>query len=292
MLEAMDMHIGRLIDHLKASGQYDNTIFVLASDNGPEPSRGDNSGLLSAWHRVAGYHVGREGLGGRGSWGFIGPEWAAATATPGAWFKFYATEGGVRVPLVIAGPGLAAARIESPAMMTDIAPTLLEWIGAPLGKDEQGIRPITGRSLLPVLTGKATGAYAKDEVRVIEVSGNTALYKGDFKITRSVLPLDDGRWRLFDLARDPGETTDLSIARPRLLTEMVADYDAYAQRVGVLAMPVGYDSVKQTAKNNIGQMFANYPWLYGVMAGMALLVGLGVWGLIRLLRRMPRRSAA
>jgi hypothetical protein len=60
----------------------------------------------------------------------------------------------------------------------------------------------------------------------------------------------------------------------------------------VLAMPVGYDSVKQTAKNNIGQMFANYPWLYGVMAGMALLVGLGVWGLIRLLRRMPRRSAA
>ncbi len=292
MLEAMDANVGRLIKYLKAIGQYDNTIFVLASDNGPEPSRGDDNATLSAWHRVAGYHIGSEGMGGRGSWGFIGLEWAAATATPGAWFKFYATEGGVRVPLAIAGPGVEAARIDSPAMMTDIAPTLLEWIGASADDAGRTARKMTGRSLLPVLTGKATSAYAKGEVRVIEVSGNTALYKGDFKITRSVLPLGDGRWRLFDLARDPGETTDLSKTRPRLLTDMVAEYDAYAQRVGVLAMPDGYDSAAQNAKNNITQMLANYPWLYGVMAGLALLAGLALWGLFRLLRRMFRRSAA
>ena len=292
MLEAMDRNVGRLIAHLKASGQYNDTIFVFASDNGPEPSRGDNNRLLSAWHRLAGYHVGLEGMGGRGSWGFIGPEWAAATATPGAWFKFYATEGGVRVPLVIAGPGLAAARIDTPAMMTDIAPTLLEWVGAPLDVADKGVRPITGRSLLPVLTGKTDSAYARDDVRVIEVSGNTALYKGDFKITRSVLPLGDGRWRLFDVASDPGETTDLSITRPQLLAEMVEEYKTYTQRVGVLAMPEGYDSAEQTARNNISQMLANYPWLYGVMAGLGVLAGLVVWSLFRVLRRLFRRSAA
>jgi arylsulfatase A-like enzyme len=33
MLEAMDFHIGRLIQHLKASGQYENTIFIVSSDN-------------------------------------------------------------------------------------------------------------------------------------------------------------------------------------------------------------------------------------------------------------------
>lgn len=290
MLEAMDRNVGRLIAHLKASGQYDNTIFVLASDNGPEPSRGDNDRLLSAWHRMAGYHVGREAMGGRRSWGFIGPEWAAATATPGAWFKFYATEGGVRVPLVIAGPGIAATRIDTPAMMTDIAPTLLDWIGVPVAGREKGTRPITGRSLLPVLTGKTTSAYASDEVRVIEVSGNTALYKGDYKITRSVLPLGDGRWRLFDLARDPGETTDLSGARPRMLTEMVADYDAYARRVGVLAMPEGYDSAAQNVRNNFGHMLENYPWLYGVMAVLVVLAGLAARILVRLLRRSSRRT--
>ena len=292
MLEAMDRNVGRLIAHLKASGQYDNTIFVFASDNGPEPSRGDNDRSLSAWHRMAGYHVGREGMGGPRSWGFIGPEWAAATATPGAWFKFYATEGGVRVPLVIAGPGIAATRIDTPAMMTDITPTLLEWIGAPVGGGEKGIRPITGRSLLPVLTGKATSVYARDEVRVIEVSGNTALYKGDFKITRNVLPLGDGRWRLFDVASDPGETTDLSRARPRMLAEMVADYDAYARRVGVLAMPEGYDSAAQNARNNIGKLLGNYPWLYGVMSGVLVIAGLVFWSLFRVLRRLFRRTAA
>lgn len=292
MLEAMDRNVGRLIAHLKASGHFDNTIFVFASDNGPEPSRGDDNRLLSAWHGAVGYHVGLEGMGGRRSWGFIGPEWAAATATPGAWFKFYATEGGVRVPLVIAGPGLAASRIDTPAMMTDIAPTLLEWIGAPVGDADKGGRPITGRSLLPVLNGKATTAYAKDEVRVIEVSGNTALYKGDFKITRSVLPLGDGQWRLFDLSSDPGETTNLSDARPELLSEMVADYDAYAKRVGVLAMPEGYDSAEQNARNNIGKLIANYRWLYAAIAGVTVLAGLLVWGLFRVLRRSSRRAAA
>jgi arylsulfatase/uncharacterized sulfatase len=292
MLEAMDLHVGRLIDHLKKNGLYDNTIFILASDNGPEPSRGDDSRLLAAWHRVVGYRVGMDGLGGPRSWGFIGPEWAAATATPGAWFKFYATEGGVRVPLVIAGPGLGPKRIDSPAMMTDIAPTLLDWIGAPAEDAGGGARPITGRSLMAVLSGKADSAYAPSDVRVIEVSGNTALYKGDFKITRSVLPLGDGTWRLFNLSADPGETEDLSRRHPQILSELLADYDAYARRMGVLAMPEGYDSAAQNAANNMKKMRENYPWLYGVRAALFLLAAAVVWGLIRLVRRLFRRLPA
>ena len=292
MLEAMDLHVGRLIDHLRKTGQYDNTIFIFASDNGPEPSRGDDSWALAAWHRVVGYHIGLDGMGGRRSWGFIGPEWAAATATPGAWFKFYATEGGVRVPLVIAGPGLEARCIDSPAMMTDIAPTLLDWIGAPADDEGGGARPITGRSLMPVLTGKADSVYAPGDVRVIEVSGNTALYKGDFKITRSVLPLGDGTWRLFNLSADPGETEDLSQRHPQILSEMLADYDAYARRMGVLAMPEGYDSAAQNAANNMKKMRENYPWAYGVRAALFLLAAVVVWGLFRLVRRLFRRSPA
>jgi arylsulfatase/uncharacterized sulfatase len=288
----MDLHVGRLIDHLRKTGQYDNTIFIFASDNGPEPSRGDDSRTLAAWHRVVGYRVGMEGMGGPRSWGFIGPEWAAATATPGAWFKFYATEGGVRVPLVIAGPGLGPRRIDSPAMMTDIAPTLLDWIGAPADEEGGGAKPITGRSLMPLLTGKADSVYAPSDVRVIEVSGNTALYKGDFKITRSVRPLGDGRWRLFNLSADPGETEDLSQKQPQILSEMLADYDAYARRMGVLAMPEGYDSAAQNAANNMKKLRENYPWAYGVRAVLLLLAAAVLWGLVRLARRLFRRSPA
>lgn len=57
-------------------------------------------------------------------------------------------------------------------------------------------------------------------------------------------------------------------------------------------MPDGYDSAAQNARNNISHMLANYPWLYGVMAGLALLAGLVVRVLFRLLRRTFRRAAA
>lgn len=290
MMEAMDHNIGRLIDHLKAKGQYDNTIFVVTSDNGPEPARGDDNALLSAYFSQVGYDVGAKNLGGRGYWGFIGPEWAAAVATPGAWYKFYATEGGVRVPLIIAGPGIGRSRIDSPAMIADIAPTLLEW-SATTAPDDKA-KPMTGRSLMPVLTGKADSVYAKDDVRVIEVSGNAALYKGDYKITRSVRPAGDGKWRLFNLAQDPGETTDLAANNPAMLKAMLADYDAYAKRVGVLEMPEGYDSLKQINANTASHMLDNYPWLYAVLAGIILLAGALVWLLVRFIKSLFGQSKA
>ncbi|MDJ0979221.1 MAG: arylsulfatase [Erythrobacter sp.] len=280
MLEAMDFHIGRLIAHLKQTGRYDNTIFVVTSDNGPEPTRGDNSAFLSAYQAVTGYDVDLETVGQRGHWGFIGPEWAVATATPGAWYKFYSTEGGVRVPLIVAGPGLEPTRIASPAMTPDLAPTLLEWAGAqPI---TQGAKPMTGRSLMPVLTGETLSAYEPGEVRAIEVSGNSALYKGDYKITRSVPPRGDNAWRLFNLANDPGETTDLSAAQPEVLADMLSEYDAYAARVGALAMPEGYDSVRQIIANTRARLLQNYPWIYAVLAGLALLGAWAVWRLVRL----------
>ena len=290
MLEAMDFHIGRLIAHLKAKDQYDNTIFIVSSDNGPEPSRGDDNALLTIFHRLTGYHVGADNMGGPGSWGFIGPEWAAAAATPGAWFKFYATEGGIRVPLIMAGPGIAPQKVTSPAMITDVAPTVLDWLDV----DPQAStgKPMTGRSLLPVLSGEAASAYGPDEARAVEVSGNSALYLGDYKVTRSVPPVGDGQWRLFNIARDPGETTDLSAREPALKARLLAEYDAYAERVGVLPMPEGYDSAAQIARNVGARLLSNYPWLYGVLGAVVLLLAAAVWltirGMLALVRRRRR----
>mgnify|MGYP002876710758 CR=1 FL=1 len=87
-----------MIDNLKAKGLYENTIFVVTSDNGPEPSRGDDNWQLALWMKVNGYRTGMKNIGEKGSWGFIGPEWAfaaasrswrsascAAVRTPGCW---------------------------------------------------------------------------------------------------------------------------------------------------------------------------------------------------------------
>ena len=284
MMEAMDFHIGRFVAHLQSEGVYENTVFVVASDNGPEFNRGDNDARLGLWQSLNGYHIDPARAGLRGSWGFIGPEWANAAASPGALYKFYATEGGVRSPLIISGPGLAPSVIGSPAMVSDIAPTLLEWIDAPAAPETS--KPITGRSLLPVLRGEAESVYAPDDVRAIEVSGNSALYKGDYKITRSMPPAGDATWRLFNMAEDPGETVDLSAAEPEMLQDLLAAYADYAQEVGVLEMPEGYHSLEQILENSTPRLLRHYGW-YLVLIGLIFL-GL-LYGLYRGVRFAVKR---
>lgn len=274
MLEAMDFHIGRFIEHLKAEGQYERSIFVVASDNGPEFNRGDDDWRLTLWRQLNGYHIDPERVGQVGSWGFIGPEWANAAASPGGLFKFYATEGGIRSPLIVAGPGIAPSQIASPAMVTDIAPTLLDWVNAPDAPDDSV--EMTGRSLLPVIRGDVESVYGPDDIRAIEVSGNTALYKGDYKITRSMPPVGDGAWRLFNMVTDPGETMDIRSEAPDVFADLLASYETYAQDVGVLEMPEGYHSLEQVLENTQKRMRARYGWIL-ILAGivfLALLYGL------------------
>ncbi|MEO1553613.1 MAG: arylsulfatase [Pseudomonadota bacterium] len=284
MMEAMDFHIGRFIAHLQSEGQYENTIFVVASDNGPEFNRGDNDARLSFWRSMNGYHIDPARAGLVGSWGFIGPEWANAAASPGALYKFYATEGGVRSPLIISGPDLAPSVIESPAMVSDIAPTLLDWVKAPAAP--ASAKAITGRSLLPVLRGETDSVYAPDDIRAIEVSGNSALYKGDYKITRSMPPAGDATWRLFNMMSDPGETVDLSVSEPEVLADMLAAYGDYAQGFGVLEMPEGYNSLEQILDNTMPRLLVQYKW-YLVLTGVVLLALL--YGLYRGIRFVVKR---
>lgn len=287
MMEAMDFHIGRFIDHLKADGKYENSVFIVASDNGPEFNRGDNDWRLNLWRSLNGYHIDADRAGLPGSWGFIGPEWANAAASPGALYKFYATEGGIRSPLIIAGPGIAAATIESPAMVTDIAPTVLEWVDAP--EAPEAAKTMTGRSLAPVLRGEVESVYAANDIRAIEVSGNSALYKGDYKITRSMPPVGDARWRLFNMVDDPGETQDLSAAEPDVLADMLASYSAYAASVGVLEMPEGYDSMQQVLKNSTERLRQRYGWIYIIVGIFVLAI---LYGLYRGGRALWRRVQA
>ncbi len=286
MLEAMDIAIGRLMDRLMTDGLYENTIILVLSDNGPEPTRPDDDFRMRIWMRLNGYHLGRGGIGERGSYGFIGPEWAMAAASPFNLFKFSGAEGGLRVPLIIAGPGIPQGRrIDAFTFVTDIAPTLLEISGIPLAME--GARPITGRSLLPLLTDRVEAIYASDEAVGMNVSGNSALYMGGWKITRSQGPHGDGLWRLFDLQTDPGETRDLSGDEPDVMERMLAAYADYAARVGVIEVPPGYSSHAALVRNTAARQISRYGgWALGGVLALAALF----YGLWRVFRRKPGQS--
>ncbi len=275
MAEAMDHHIGRLIAYLKEIGEYERTVFVFLSDNGAEGS--DPYSVLSGrlWLRWQ-YRGDIAHLGGPDTYGVIGPHWASTAAAPLAGYKFYATEGGIRVPLVISGvPGMKTDRIHPTfTHATDIAPTLLALAGVPHpGRSYRGrpVEPLAGRSLLPVLLGQSDQVRTPSEPVGYELSGNAALFKGNFKLVRNLPPMGDQQWRLFDIVRDPGETRDLSAEMPDLFQAMQADYQAYARSHGVLPMPAGYDPVRQVEINALLNVYVpRFQW--PALALLALLV--------------------
>ncbi len=290
MIEAMDQHIGRLMDHIASRGELDNTIFVITSDNGPEPSDPAHEPWMDVWMALNGYSWKLEGMGERGSLGFIGPEWASAISAPGSLYKFYASDGGLRVPMIIAGPGVPAGeRHAGLTFVSDITPTLLELAGAGTATPE-GARPITGRSLLPLLAGQADRIYGPADTVGVEVSGNAALFRDNWKIVRNMPPVGDGKWRLYDHIKDPAEVNDLSASMPDLFKAMLADYGAYATRSGVLALPDGYQVERQVRLNAIARQLS-------FQAGALIAIGVGLVAalsllIFRLLRRRKRKRAA
>ncbi len=288
MLEAMDHHLGRLVAHLKARGQYENTLFVVLSDNGPEAGDPTANSLFRAWMRRQGYSQSVETLGGPGTFGAIGPGWASAAAAPGALYKFYASEGGLRVPLVLAGPSLPQGRTERAfTLISDIAPTLLDLAGvADTGP------PMHGRSLRPVLQGQASAIYGPQDPIGIEAAGEAALFKGDYKLTRNAGPWGDPTWRLYDIVRDPGETRDLAAEQPARVAEMLADYEAYAEAVGAAEVPEGFSADRQVAANLGLHILADFrtPLLVG-LGLIILLIAAAVVGARHYARRQPERAA-
>ncbi|MEL6782048.1 MAG: sulfatase-like hydrolase/transferase, partial [Pseudomonadota bacterium] len=289
MKEAADFHIGRLLDHLEAAGKLDNTIVVVTSDNGAEPGITSLENpvfdlLLSGIHRLEGYDTSPENMGLPGSLTAIGPEWASVEASPFNLYKFYSSEGGLRVPLVIAGPGVEARGVQdAPVHVSDLMPTLLDAAGV-----DYDAGALYGKSILPVLAGQTSETREPDESFGGEVSGNASLYRGNWKLVRAALPRGDFTWRLFDLSVDPGETTDLSGENPDLFAEMRAEYEAYATETGVLDLEPEDYAEAQLFSNLLDRTISKY-WPY--LAGLVLVLLGGLYVLFRLFRMVVRRPA-
>lgn len=291
MIDAMDHHMGRLLAYLKDTGQYDNTVFIFMSDNGPEATEllsGWRGAYLRLWFRTHGYSVDYDKLGTRGSFVAIGTGFGVSTASPLAYYKWFAHEGGMRVPLVIAGgPVLERGRISNAfTYVTDLAPTILEIAGveAPAGTyRSREVETMRGRSLLPLMTGQATRAHPPDEPVGYELAGNSALFKGDYKIVTDRGPIGDGQWHLFNFMTDPSEAHDLKEELPELFAEMREDYHTYAREHEVLPIPDGYDQRKEvifyTLRNNPNPVFLSAVALLGL--GLLFLL----WRGARSLRR-------
>lgn len=248
MVDAMDMHIGRLMTYLESIGEYDNTIFVFTSDNGAEGSsivRPDGGSVLQQWFDIVGYNTDYDTLGERDSWNAIGPSNATIAASPLTYYKFHASEGGLRVPLVMSGPGIdrQGEMTDEFVFVTDLAPTILGLLDIDEHNgDWQGreVEPIIGADFSPFLASDSSTVHSDAEAIGYELGGNSALFKGDYKIVINRTQ-QETEWGLFNITIDPGETNNLAAARPELLNEMLADYENYVETNDVLPLPEGYN---------------------------------------------------
>ena len=119
----------------------------------------------------------------------------------------------------------------------DIAATILDASKTPHpGTSYKGrkVERGRGRSLLPVLSGMESVVYNKDTAVSWELFGMRAVRKDDFKLLWLSEPFGAGDWRLYDLATDPGEQTDLSGRHPKLHSEMVEIWNRYSRETGVI----------------------------------------------------------
>ena len=261
MVEAMDFHMGRLVAYLKETGQYDNTLFIFTSDNGAEAS-GPADPLDLPTRRMTsslGYHTDYETLGLKGSYNTISPSFASAAASPLAYYKFHVGEGGMRVPLIIAGQALPAKGGLSHAFSyaTDITPTILSLTGVPAPGKRYGGRPVEamiGRDLAPLLLNPADRVYGPGESVGYELAGHAALFQGDYKIVFNRGPLGDDQWRLFNIIEDPGESRDLASEMPARLQQMLSAYEQYARQNKVLPVAPDFDNYRQLVVNTLHGM--------------------------------------
>jgi arylsulfatase A-like enzyme len=234
MVENLDHHIGRLVDHLKARGLYDNTLIVFMSDNGAAGEDFYASGGNAEYLRQH-YDNSYENMGRRGSWVSYGPPWAEAGSAPFSRYKGYTREGGITAPLILTGPGVARRGEISHTYMTvmDLAPTFLEVAGASYPTDGS-VRPILGESTAPFLAGAAEAVHGDTYVMTFLHNERAYVRVGDWKLVNLDGPLNEASFELFNLEVDPGETTDLAGREPDRYAAMLQLWREERQRLGIL----------------------------------------------------------
>jgi len=261
MVDAMDTNIGRLLAHLEATGEAENTLVIFHTDNGADPNLLPQQPAFRAWYAEhypftyeEDYDGNFEPMGQKGSYSDYGAGWAAAANTPTSDYKTFSSEGGLRVPFVARFPGKVPAgqTTTSFGYVKDIVPTLLEVAGAaPPGDSFEGrsVHPISGTSMWPVMTGQASQVHPASETIGYELAGSSAVFKGSRKLVRNLPPKGNGNWELYDIVADPSEMHDLAGDMPELTEELIAAYAAYVQSNNVIEVPDDYDPLKQVIKN-------------------------------------------
>ncbi|HEY7917891.1 MAG TPA: arylsulfatase [Acidimicrobiales bacterium] len=259
-LSYTDAQLARVLEFLEQTGDRENTLVVLVSDNGASseggPTGSINDNRLQNFDPAGPAELSRriEELGGPSAHNNYPWGWTMAGNTPFKRWKREVHEGGVADPCIVSWPG----RLGSDggvrrqfAHAVDILPTVLELagIGAPPSIGHVPQTPLDGISFAPLLGPEGAGAPGHRTTQYFEMFGSRALYHEGWKaVTFKPIgplyddginwnaPFDDDRWELYHVDVDPAEIHDLAAEHPERLADMIERWWVEARRNQVLPL--------------------------------------------------------
>ena len=266
MIDSMDQSIGRIVQTLKETGEYDNTLIFFLQDNG---------GCAETWKRaprkdqVASYdpmpldelqstypvqtrdgRAIREGTeampGPDDTYSAYGEGWANVSNTPFRMYKHWTHEGGISTPLIVHWPDGIEGKNEfrsDPGHLIDIMATCVDVAGATYPQQLNGvaITPMQGVSLTPTFANKRL----PNRALFWEHEGHCAVRLGkwklvtnaDFKLQGDATAVPMDQWELYDMEKDRSELNNLASQHPERVAEMATLWEDYANRSNVYPLP-------------------------------------------------------
>lgn len=266
-LEHTDHHIGRLLDYLAATGELDNTLILLISDNGasaeggPTGSTNENKFFNNVPEDLQQNLAALNDLGGPKFYNHYAWGWANAGDTPFKRWKRETYRGGVSDPFLVHWPRGIKAKGEIRhqfAHAIDMVPTVLDALGVEPPTVIRGVTqsPIEGVSFAHTFDNAA--APSRHRTQYFEMFAHRSIYQdgwravcpfpgtsfteakasfGQITLTEDKLrELDRTGWELYNLNEDPAETKNLADTNRAKLIEMIALWYVEAGKYNVLPL--------------------------------------------------------
>lgn len=236
MVEHVDREVGEIEDKLKQVGRLDNTLIIFLSDNGAQ-----GGGDAHALEQQESGNVGTPG-----SWHVQNSDWSQAGNSPFRDYKDAPYEGGISAPFIAWFPKKIKAGqiVDGIGHIIDLAPTFYDLAGYkyPSKYDGHATNPLHGKSLVPVLYGKAT-TVKRTEPLFWERAGNSAVRDGDWKLIHN---FHKKTTELYNIKDDRAENHDVAAEHKDIVEKLQKEYDAWAKENGV----VDFNYFSDFFKNN------------------------------------------
>ena len=269
-----DEQVGELIDTLEETGELDNTMIILISDNGAALSGGPHGSTnqsLAYNDIVEEFEYVKEDfdeIGGEWTNSDYPQGWSQVSNTPFAKFKGTTHAGGIRTPMIVHWPNGIESKGEVRTQFThvsDITATVYDVLGIEVPKKLNGVEQMEVTGISFAETFDNPEAETGKDTQYFERSGKRTIYHDGWKAVSVHKPgtdFEDDEWKLYNKEEDFSELNDVADEHPEKVDKLIKLWNEEAEKNNVLPLAeASYPAFANVPADNIRARtsFTYYP---------------------------------